>query len=416
MILIDFTNILVWRQYNFPVIIKGTQMINFKGAITAVSMVFIFNGTLLGAWASRIPAIMQTLEISQQELSVLLFLLAAGAISSFPVAGKLSDSIGASELSAITFWLYGSPFIFIGFSANIIMLGISIFIFGCIHGAMDVAMNSWASEVEAQKGKTIMPFFHAMFSLGAGIGAASGAIMSWLDVTPALHFTSLVLLLIPGYWWVRKGLSSSPKKAIKNTVTKKFILPKGRLLVVALIAFSCALGEGAMVDWTAVYMSQEINSSHSEAALAYTIFSIFMVLTRLSGSSLIDRFGAVNMVKWCALSSFIGAIIVVTANAVFISYLGFALLGIGYSIVMPLAFSKAASVDKVNKGNAIAGIATFAYGGMLLGPVLLGMMAEVFSLRVSFTLFIFLSIYVFITAKSLDDKLNRSNKVNTCNQ
>ena len=386
-------------------------MINFTRSTKAVSSIFIFNGALFGAWASRIPSIKQQFDISHQELSILLLLLAAGAIASFPMAGKLTDSLGASRLSKLTFWLYALAFIFIGFSPNIILLGFAVFFFGSIHGAMDVAMNSWASDIEAQNNKVIMPFFHAMFSFGAGIGAASGALMSWFDVTPNYHFVIFIIFMWPCYFWVKKGLVTKIKSSDDKQQTAGFKFPKGSLFIVALIAFSCAIGEGAMADWTAVYMSQEVNSSHSEAAIAYTIFSLFMVLTRLAGSQLINRFGVVPTVKVCALSSFIGALIVIMATTVLISYLGFALLGIGYSIVIPLAFSRAANVNNVSTGSAIAGVATFAYGGMLLGPVVIGLLADMLSLRIAFILFLVLSVYVFFAAKILNKQENKLNRV-----
>lgn len=377
-------------------------MFDSKQAIKAVSAVFIFNGALFGAWASRIPAITQAFDMSHQELSVLLLLLAAGAICSFPIAGKLTDSIGASRLSCLTFMIYAAAFALIGVSPNIYMLGLAIFVFGALHGAMDVAMNTWASEVETQSKKAVMPFFHAMFSLGAGIGAASGAIMSSFEIEVTIHFIIFISLFIPCYFWLKNSAYNQAKQGESNGGNANFKFPRGSLLIVAIVAFSCALGEGAMADWTAVFMTQEVNSSHSEAALAYTLFSIFMVLTRLSGTWLLAKLGTKAVVKLCAISSLSGAVIVVSAHTVITSYLGFALLGIGYSIIMPLAFSKAAKIGGNHSGTAIASVATFAYGGMLLGPVILGFLADIISLRMAFLLFAVLSTYVFFAAKNMD--------------
>ena len=253
-----------------------------------------------------------------------------------------------------------------------------------------------------------MPFFHAMFSFGAGVGAASGILAAALNIELFFHFIIVSLVAIPVYVWVRKNSNKQVRIATKNESKKTFSFPRGKLLLVALVAFSCALGEGAMADWASVYMFSEVNSSHAQAALAYTIFSIFMVLTRLGGQRIIKVLGVVNTVKTCAISSMIGAILLVTVTNTQISYFAFALLGIGYAIIMPLAFSKAAKINKGNTGTAIAGIAMFAYGGMLLGPVLIGVLAELSSLKSAFCTFIILSVFVLLSSNQFNDVRNNT--------
>lgn len=372
----------------------------------SVSLVFIFNGLLFGTWASRIPKINELFNFSEMGLSALLLLLAAGAISSFPVAGRLTDKIDASRLSMWLCILYPIPFVLIGLSDSVILLAISLFLFGWIHGAMDVSMNTWGTEVEGEGEKTLMPFFHAMFSFGAGIGAASGILAAALNIELFFHFLIVSLVAIPVYVWIRKNSNKQVRIATKNESKQTFSFPRGKLLLVALVAFSCALAEGAMADWASVYMSSEVNSSHAQAALAYTIFSIFMVLTRLGGQRIIKVLGVVNTVKICAVSSMVGSILLVTVTNIQISYVAFALLGIGYAIIMPLAFSKAAKINNGNTGTAIAGIAMFAYGGMLLGPVLIGVLAEFSSLKGAFCTFIILSVFVLLSSNQFNDVRN----------
>ena len=383
-------------------------MMNISKTHKAISIVFIVNGALFGAWASRVPSIKDSLLLSHQNLSLLLLLLALGAICSFPIAGKLADKMGASQLSAIIYLLYPISFLMLGVSFNLSMFVGCVFLFGFLHGAMDVAMNSWAAQVEHQQKRVLMPFFHGMFSLGAGIGAASGVLMSWFDMLPVGHFSILAMLIYPLYWWVKKSHSDDVPQT--NTPPEKTFVsfPKRKVFVIALVAFCCALGEGAMADWTAVYMVEAMFSSHTVAALAYALFSFFMVVMRLFGSQLIKRFGSISLVRVCAASSLLGAIILVLSSSVIMGLLGFSLMGVGYSIIMPLAFSKAASQGEGNSGSVIAGIATFAYGGMLLGPVLIGVLAGGFSLRISFILLIILSLYVFFCAGRLDNDVDRS--------
>lgn len=385
---------------NIYQIIRRT-MFEHRKQRNAVIISFIFNGALFGAWASRIPAFVEQFAITSQQLSMLLLCLAAGAITSFPVAGKITDSIGAARLCIITFIGYTIVFMTLGLGNNLYALYFLVFLFGGFHGAMDVAMNTWAAQVESASDKTLMPFFHAMFSLGAGFGAASGAIASWSHTAINLHFilfaASFLLLLIP----LNNAVSSASTSKDISSDKPAFKLPRGNLFIVALVAFCCALSEGAMADWTAIFMNQELDSSHGEAAAAYSIFAIAMFLTRLSGQYLIEQLGKITVVRASAVSSMIGLFFILLTDHIYLGYLGFSLIGIGCSIVMPLAFSKAADSTLKNKGSAIASVAIFAYGGMLLGPVMIGFLATMFSLKIAFLLFILLFMLMFSGAKSL---------------
>lgn len=378
----------------------GTAVAQVKKLNTTypVSLAFAFNGALFGGWASRIPEFKQQLSLSSHSLSLALLCLAFGAIASFPIAGRLLSTLSARHLCSITMVLYAFAFIAVGISNTILTLCTLVFLFGALHGAMDVAMNTWASEWESCSRKALMPFFHAMFSLGAGLGAASGAWMASLDVTPLLHFSALALCLSPSLLLIRPHINQGHLNKHSDTPHKMLAFPSNSLLVVAIVAFSCALGEGAMADWAAVFAHEVIDSSHSEAAIAYVIFSVSMVVLRLTGGVLIDKWGVVTVVRGCAYCSMLGAIVLVTATTLTWSYMGFALLGIGYSIIMPAVFSRAAAVNPQHPGSAIAGVATFAYGGMLLGPVLIGFLAEIVSLRGAFVLFVVLSIYIVAAA------------------
>lgn len=377
-------------------------MFEYTKQRNAVTVSFIINGALFGAWASRIPAFVEQFAMTSQQLTILLLCLAAGAITSFPVAGKITDSIGAARLCVITFIGYIIVFMTLGTSSSIYTLYILVFLFGGFHGAMDVAMNTWAAQVESLSNKILMPFFHAMFSLGAGFGAASGALASSNQITINLHFIIFAASFLPFLIVLNSVVRSTP--ITKNTSVEKptFTFPKGNLFIVALVAFCCALSEGAMADWTAIYMNQELRSSHGEAAVAYSIFAIAMFLTRLSGQYLIERLGKIAVVRGSAIFSIIGLFFILLTDHIYLGYLGFGLIGIGCSIIMPLAFSKAADSTSQNKGSAIASVAIFAYGGMLLGPVIVGLLAITFSLKVAFLLFILLSMLVFSGAKSLD--------------
>ncbi|MEH6631563.1 MAG: MFS transporter [Halopseudomonas aestusnigri] len=394
----------------------------------AVAAMFVLNGGLYGTWAARIPSIQQHFDFSPGDLGLLLLLLAGGAIAAFPLSGALSDRFGPSRVTLVCALVYCPALVMIGYSSNVAFLAISIFIFGAAHGAMDVAMNGWAAEVERWYGRSIMSSFHALFSVGAGIGAGFGAIAAWEEIGYSLQFSAFAMMLAPLIWFsaippksygavigkstpdLKKESDLSPKTIPHETRTKspKLALPKGALLVVALVAFSCAVGEGAMADWSAVFLATVIQASEGQAALGFTVFSISMVTMRFAGDRIITRFGPVNTLRFCGVAALVGSVITATATILWVGYIGLALMGVGYSIVFPLVFSRAANSSQLSPGVAIASVAIFGYGGLLLGPPMIGFVAEISSLRFSFGIFVLLSLVLIIGAAAFRQKINQN--------
>ena len=371
----------------------------------AVSLLFIFNGCLFGTWAAKVPFFKQTFELDEKTLSILLLALALGAVVSFPLAGRLTDKLGVQRLSKITYLLYPLPFIGLALSTHFILLTISLFFFGFLHGAMDVVMNSWAAKIETLANKKLMPFFHAMFSLGAGIGAASSVFFVWTNVSTTLHFMAVSSSFIPFYTLLCKPFALTTPQQGSTSGTDNSKLPFVLLSAIGLIALCSALGEGAIADWSAVIMRQEFGTNMSFAGWAYAIFSMLMVLSRLSGHFFIEKYGVVAIVRVCSLFSFSGVMLIILVSSPYLALIGFAFMGIGYSIIVPLAFSKAATINQQKSGSAIALVATFAYGGMLCGPVIIGLIAHQTTLKSALYLLVALPIYTFVTAYLLKNKV-----------
>jgi len=364
----------------------------------AVSLLFLFNGCLFGTWAAKVPFFKETFALDEKALSMLLLVLAFGAVTSFPLAGRLSDKLGVQRLSKISYLLYPIPFIGLALSSHYLLFTIFLFFFGFLHGAMDVAMNSWAAKTENLTNKKLMPFFHAMFSLGAGIGAASTVFFVWANVSTLVHFITVSLFFIPLYIILCKPFAFSSPKTELTSGTDKSKLPFVLLSAIGLIALCSALGEGAIADWSAVIMRQEFSADMSFTGWAYAIFSMLMVLSRLSGHFFIEKYGVVNIVRVCSLFSFFGAILIILVTSPHLALVGFAFMGIGYSVIIPLVFSKAAAINQQKSGSAIAFVATFAYGGMLCGPVVIGLIAHQTTLKSALYLLVVLPIYTLIAS------------------
>ncbi|KLN61933.1 hypothetical protein WH96_05040 [Kiloniella spongiae] len=376
---------------------------------------FILNGALYGTWAARIPSLQQNFDLSPGDLGLLLLLMSGGAIAAFPIAGGLSDRFGSAKVTLICAVVCCLAVMLVGYSPVIVMLSIAVVLFGAGLGAMDVAMNAWAAEVERSYGRSIMSSFHAFFSVGAGVGAGLGAIAAWEEISYGHQFVAFAMMLSPLIWFSAlpqvlntkngQGVSRQNNPALNHVAQDqkgkkpkgpRLALPRGALFVVALVAFSCAVGEGAMADWSAVFLTSVILVGEGQAALGYTVFSITMVAMRFVGDRLITRFGPVTILRFCGIAALIGSSVTATSSSLMVTYLGLALMGVGYSIVFPLVFSRAANSKQLSPGVAIASVATFSYGGLLLGPPLIGFIAEISSLRFAFGLFVLLAFVVVI--------------------
>nr|WP_170410483.1 MFS transporter [Ruegeria atlantica] len=360
---------------------------------------FILNGALFGIWASRIPAVRDKLDLTHEALGYGLLFMAAGAVCSFPITGRLTDRFGAVALTRVVAVLYTFSLILLALAGSFWSLAAFLFVFGAFHGSMDVAMNAWAAEVEQAYKKPVMSSFHAMWSLGAGLGALSGFAAVQMGLTVIQHFllaggivVGLALVLSWVKWTSRRSTVSRGKI---------FALPSGALILVGFTALCGALGEGAVADWSAIFLRDVTDAAESVAALGYAVFSVAMVAFRLAGGFVIARFGSVATARFGGACAALGVFCVVSAAEAGQVLAGFAMMGIGYAVIMPLAFSRAASDPNVPPGQAIASVATLGYGGLLIGPPLIGFLAEMLTLRIAFTALLPLAVFIVLLAGAL---------------
>ena len=368
----------------------------------AVVAAFALNGLLFGAWAARVPAFKEGFALGPGTLGLLLLALAGGAIVSFPFAGALSERWGVQRLSSLCTWGYAPALVALALAPTPLVLGLLLFVFGVFHGSMDVAMNGWGARVEERLGRSTMSFFHAMFSLGAGIGAGSGYLAVRAGLPPLWHFTAVALIggAITLALMARVPAAPSARSAAP-TDRPLLALPSGPLALVGLIAFTVSMGEGAMADWSAVFLRIAVDATEARAALGYAVFSVTMVATRLCGGLLVERFGPVAVTRASAATAFTGVMLAVAGQTLPLVLTGFALMGIGYAVVMPLVFSRAARDPVVPSGPAIASVATLGYGGMLLGPPVIGFVAQATGMRFSFLVLAALAVLAILLARHL---------------
>ncbi|MEM1130937.1 MAG: MFS transporter [Pseudomonadota bacterium] len=366
----------------------------------AVAAIFALNGGLFGIWASRIPAVADRHALDPAALGLLLLLLAAGAIIAFPLAGRAADRFGAAR---VTLWLivvYTFALLLIALAPTITAVALALMLFGAMHGGSDVTMNAWGAEVERHLGRPVMSSFHAMWSLGAGLGAGTGflAVTAGLGITA--HFVAAGLPLALFCIWLA-SIDWTSDRHQPTTRPPVFALPRGGLIGVGVMAFCAALGEGSVADWSAIYLVLTTGVSEARAALGYAAFSLAMVVMRLLGDRVVLKLGPVRSARLAGTFAALGALVVFLSGGFWMAIAGFVLMGVGYAVVMPLAFSRAANDPDVSPGTGIAGMATFGYGGMLLGPPVIGFVAEATSMHTAFLLLVAISALIAVFAGSV---------------
>jgi predicted MFS family arabinose efflux permease len=299
---------------------------------------------------------------------------------------------------------YGVALIALPWSSGLFATAIMLALFGACHGAMDVAMNTWGAQVERRFGKVYMPGFHAMFSLGAGMGALSGVLSVRFGLSVESHFFVAVLaFFVPALWLGSISWANPVQKITDPPAAKLLTLPTGALLFVGMIAFCASLGEGAMTDWSAVYLRSVAATSEADAGWGFFVFSAAMVVMRFGGGRLVARMGPVPVLRICGVSAAIGVFLMIAVPQFHFVLFGLMLMGFGYALVFPLAFSRAAADENIPPGQAIAGVATLGYGGLLLGPTIIGGLAELGGLRFAFGFLLILAVLMASLAGALRD-------------
>jgi MFS family permease len=354
-----------------------------RAARRAVATLFLINGTLFATWVSRLPAIESGRGLSHAQLGLALFAVALGAMIAMPIAGLLSSRIGSAQVCRAAVLLYAAMLPLLPLAPNVAAFALALFIFGVGHGSLDVAMNAQAVSVEKNYRRPIMSSFHALFSTGGLTGAVLGGGIAALGLSPVTHF-SLVAVMIaavaPGTF---RDLHPPTGAAASGPL---FPLPSRGLLTLGTIALCIMMGEGAMADWSAVYLRKVIATSEGWAATGYAAFSIAMAGGRFFGDRLSAHFGPVRLVRGSAMFALLGLILILTTPYVPVTLLGFACVGLGFASIVPLVFSAAGHRSGINPGVALASVTTLGYLGFLLGPPVIGFTAGVVGLHLALCL------------------------------
>ncbi|SHJ29527.1 Fucose permease [Hymenobacter daecheongensis DSM 21074] len=351
----------------------------------AVTLIFFLHGLLFANWAARLPELEQRYGLNHRDLGQVLFCHAIGAWCAMPVAGWLIQRLGSARLTTVGALLFCSLIPGMAVLHSPWQLMALFLLLGASTGLLDVAMNSQALHVETQHQRPIMSSFHAAFSFGGMLGAGAGALSARLALglaPPLLGLSALSVLLVFG---VVKSLLPDTAPAETDAAAPKtgFRWPSRAMLGLGVVAFCCMLGEGAMADWSTIYLVENAAATAALAPLGYAAFSLTMTFGRLFGDALVLRFGPRRVVALGGALAFVGLLGMLLVPRPAVGIGGLFLIGLGLAGIVPTVFSAAGRQPNMAPGVAIGLVSTIGYGGFLLGPPLIGWLADSITLRLA---------------------------------
>ena len=351
---------------------------SLRSAARASAVVFTANGALMASWVARIPAAKAHLGASAGGLGTALLCAGIGSVVAMPFSGRLVARHGSRPVVALCAIVGAVAYSCLGLAGNLVALGAVLFVIGACVGVWDVAMNVQAHHVEVATGRPIMPLFHAGWSAGGIVGAALGALAAHLGlgITTHLVIASAVALVV-----VLAALRSYLPDAGDADAEAPHgggmrLLRDRRVLLVGLMGLSAACAEGAANDWSALMVVNVHDATQAQGAIGFGVFAAAMALGRAGGTWGVERFGRVGVLRWGGVLAAVGVVVAVASPVLALSYLGILLWGLGLSGGFPLAMSAAGETP--GRGpEAIAVVSVLAYGGFLIGPPLIGHLADV---------------------------------------
>ncbi|PHN04564.1 MFS transporter [Flavilitoribacter nigricans] len=356
----------------------------------AVSVFFAANGFLFTNYISRLPLIQSEFALDNGAIGMVLLASALGALIAMPFTGWLITEKGSRQILTVAALLFCLVIPLIGFMPGGIALSLLFFVIGLATGTMDVSMNSQAVLVEKTLQRPVMSFFHALFSAGMMFGAGCGALFTHFQAGLLVHLISVSLPALAAVLWAIRGLVPD-RGQVTSGRKKRFQLPEASLIGVGLIAFCCMLGEGAMANWSTNYMLRIASADSGFAPMGLVAFSLAMMTARFLGDRVRDRMGDRHLLIGSSMVAVAGLGLALLIPHPIVVLIGLLLVGLGLSVVVPIAYSTAGQAPGLAPGVGIGMVTTIGYGGLLLGPPIIGFLADWQGLRIAlaFTLVLF---------------------------
>ncbi|MFL4396432.1 MFS transporter [Acinetobacter pittii] len=362
-----------------PAVLDTATLLSTQRLATRLS--FFSLGFATAAWAPLIPFAQQRLNLNHADFGLLLLCMGIGSMIAMPATGALVKRWGCRPLIALALMLLMVLLPSLTMWSSIVTMAVALFIFGSAAGCLGVAINLQAVVVEKHSVRALMSSFHGMCSLGGLTGAMLVTALLAVGLSPLISTLSVVMiLLVIGGVAIPSCLTSfeQDEKPHEDTTQapKKFYRPDGIILLIGMMCFIAFLSEGAAMDWGGIYLTSKYQLNPAFAGLAYTFFALSMTTGRFAGHILLKQWGEKNIVTYSAIGAAIGMAVIVTAPVWQVVVLGYALLGLGCSNIVPVMFSRVGRQNNMPKAAALSLVSTIAYTGSLSGPALIGLIGE----------------------------------------
>ncbi|WP_281233996.1 MFS transporter [Flavobacterium gelatinilyticum] len=360
-------------------------------AVTAIRSIFFVCGLALSGWAPMVPFAKARLSLDDAGLGMLLLLLGTGAIIMMPISGFLSERYGNRIIIAFAATLIAVTLPLLAFLEGIAFMSAALLLFGAGIGTIDVAMNAFGVHLQNLYGKPIMSSLHGLFSVGGLFGSLGLGLLIKIGLEPlfAALCLSILVLLTVGFQY--KKLFSAEEEFTTQSQTEKeetasswnwSWLQRG-VLFLGFLCFIVFMVEGAMLDWSALFLYENKGLDESWSGMGYAVFSTAMAIMRLFGDGIVQKYSSLKVVIAGAVLAASGLLLGILSPFIGLSLLGFFLLGCGAANIVPVFFNEAGKLKNIKTATAVAAITTMGYSGQLLGPVGVGFIAHASTLSIA---------------------------------
>lgn len=378
---------------------SSLKLILSRSRYFSVAWVFCSLNIMIGTWVLYIPHVKAKLSLNDSQIGVALFCLALGILAFLPLVPFITKKVGLGKYTIIGIILFSLAFIGPLLATNYVVLCISLFVVGIFSGSTDVAMNALVSRIEKEDNKNFMSSAHGFFSLGGAIGAILGSFLMLYFSNPVFHMILMATIVI----LVNIGLSkhylkineerhvSKEKESFKLTTFTP-------LIIVAFLAFVIMSSEGAIEHWSSLYLLEVVGiTTDNLAGLGFILFSTTMTIGRFFGDGVSAKIGSIKTILFGCVLACIGYLCVLF-NILSVTVIGFGVIGLGLSVIIPELFRIAGKAENVSASAAISFVSGIGFIGFLLGPVVLGFISDAYSLEMSFITLLILTVLALLTS------------------
>ncbi len=381
---------------------KALKLIASSRRYLSPAIIFATLNIVFGTWAIYIPRITKNLNVSEGELGFAVLFIALGTLSMLPFIPRLINKYGVGKMTAVGVFAFCISFIAPFAVSGYVGLCIALFCVGACGGMLDVSMNTLVTEIEKKDGVHFMSAAHGFFSLGGMVGAGIGTFLMPVMPNALTHIIIIsVIMIVVNYFLIKNYITIiAPVQEQESVFKLKNIRP---LIGLGIIGVLIMASEGAIVDWSALYLEKVTLAAASLFGLGYTIFNAAMAFGRFYGDGISAKYGSKVILVTGASLAAVGFALVLTAD-IWTAIAGFGLVGLGFSVMVPELLRYSGNLPGVAAAEGVSFISGTGFTGMLLGPVFLGFLAETFSLKSSFIALLCFAVLAGLIALSLKRK------------